>query len=234
LGVDVFVKPEKVDDFELAAKTELFGGRLQLNPTIFYIINKNYQANYVNRDVTPAATYIANVGTVISKGVELDARVNPVRGLFGSASFMYNDVKYDSYTNAPAQFSYSYLGTQDLSGQQASGAPKWTIGAAAEYAAPVAKNHDGPIDAYVGGDWSFRSSFKAAVNLDPLSNIPAYQLWGAHLGLRNNSRWDLSLWARNLFDKHYYNTASVSSTYGVVLAALGEPRTFGGTLRATF
>ena len=234
LGVDVFVKPEKVDDFELAAKTELFGGRLQLNPTIFYIINKNYQANYVNRDVTPAATYIANVGTVISKGVELDARVNPVRGLFGSASFMYNDVKYDSYTNAPAQFSYSYLGTQDLSGQQASGAPKWTIGAAAEYAAPVAKNHDGPIDAYVGGDWSFRSSFKAAVNLDPLSNIPAYQLWGAHLGVRNNSRWDLSLWARNLFDKHYYNTASVSSTYGVVLAALGEPRTFGGTLRATF
>ena len=234
LGVDVFVKPEKVDDFEIAAKTEFFGGRLQLNPTLFYIIDSNYQANYVNTGVTPTVQYITNVGTLISKGVELDARVFPVRGLFGSASLMYNDAKYDSYTNAPAQFSYSYLGTQDLSGQQASGAPKWTMGAAAEYSAPIAKSNGGNVDAYLGGDWSFRSSFKAAVNLDPYSQIPAYQLWGAHAGVRANARWDISLWVRNLTDKHYFNTASISSQYGVVLAALGEPRTFGGTLRATF
>ncbi len=234
LGVDVFVKPEKVDDFEIAAKTEFFGGRLQLNPTVFYIIDHDYQANYVNTGVTPTASYITNVGTVISKGAELDARVFPVRGVFGSASIAYNDVRYDSYTNAPAQFSYSYLGTQDLSGQQASGAPKLTAGAAAEYSAPVAKNKTGDIDAYLGGDWSYRSSFKAAINLDPLSNIPAYQLWGLHTGIRSNTRWDVSFWVRNLTDKHYYNTASVSSQYGVVLAALGEPRTFGGTVRATF
>ena len=234
LGVDVFVKPEKVDDFELAAKTEFFGGRLQLNPTLFYTIDRNYQANYVNTSVTPNASYITNVGTVISRGVEVDARVSPVRGLFGSASVMYNDAKYDSYTNAPAQFLYSYLGTQDLSGKQASGAPKWTLGASAEYSAPVAKNGAGPVDAYLGGDWTYRSSFKAAVNLDPFSRIPGYQLWGAHAGIRNNSRWDISLWVRNLLDKHYYNTASISPQYGVVLAALGEPRTFGGTVRATF
>ena len=234
LGVDVFVKPEKVDDFEIAAKAEFFGGRLQLNPTLFYIIDSNYQANYVNTGVTPTVQYITNVGTLISKGVELDARVYPVRGLFASYSLMYNDAKYDSYTNAPAQFSYSYLGTQDLSGQQASGAPKWTMGAAAEYSAPVIKNKGGNVDAYLGGDWSFRSSFKAAVNLDPYSNIPAYQLWGAHAGVRAAARWDVSFWVRNLTDKHYYNTASISSQYGVVLAALGEPRTFGGTVRATF
>jgi len=234
LGVDVFVKPEKVDDFELAAKTEFFKGRLQLNPTLFYMIDSNYQANYVNTGVTPTASYITNVGTLISKGVELDVKVFPVRGLFGSASLTYNDAKYDSYTNAPAQFLYSYLGTQDLSGQQASGAPKWSMGAIFEYGVPVIKTKGDPIDAYFGGDWSFRSSYKAAVNLDPYSNIPAYQLWGAHVGVRNNTRWDLSFWVRNLTDKHYFNTASISSQYGVVLAALGEPRTFGGTLRATF
>jgi iron complex outermembrane receptor protein len=234
LGVDVFVKPEKVDDFEFAAKTEFFGGRLQVNPTLFYIIDSNYQANYVNTSVTPTASYITNVGTLISKGAELDLRVFPVRGLFGSASFAYNDAKYDSYTNAPAQFLYSYLGTQDLSGQQASGAPKWTMGALAEYGFPIIKTKGDPIDGYLGGDWSFRSSYKAAVNLDPYSNIPAYQLWGAHVGVRNNTRWDLSFWVRNLTDKRYYNTASVSSQYGLVYAALGEPRTFGGTVRATF
>jgi len=234
LGVDVFVKPEKVDDFEIAAKTEFFKGRLQVNPTLFYMIDSNYQANYVNTNVTPTASYITNVGTLVSRGVELDVKVFPVRGLFGSASLTYNDAKYDSYTNAPAQYMYSYLGTQDLSGQQASGAPKWSMGAIAEYGVPIIKTKAEPVDAYFGGDWSFRSSFKAAVNLDPYSNVPAYQLWGAHLGLRNSTRWDLSFWVRNLTDKHYYNTSSISAQYGVVYAALGEPRTFGGTLRATF
>jgi iron complex outermembrane receptor protein len=108
------------------------------------------------------------------------------------------------------------------------------MGSTAEYSIPVAKTGAGNIDAYLGGDWSYRSSFKAAVNLDPYSKVPAYQLWGAHAGVRANSRWDISLWVRNLLDKRYYNTASISSQYGVVLAALGEPRTFGGTLRATF
>ena len=234
LGVDVFVKPEKVDDFELAAKTEFFGGRVQLNPTIFYIIDSDYQANYVNTTVTPTASYITNVGTLISKGAELDARFFPVRGLFASYSLTYNDAKYDSYTNAPAQYYYSYLGTQDLSGQQASGAPKWSMGAAAEYSRPIINTKGGDIDAYLGGDWSYRSSFMAAVNLDPYSRIPAYQLWGAHAGIKHNTHWDLSFWVRNLTDKHYLNTSSVSAQYGVTYAALGEPRTYGATLRATF
>jgi iron complex outermembrane receptor protein len=42
----------------------------------------------------------------------------------------------------------------------------------------------------------------------------------------------VSLWARNVTDTNYYNTKAVSATYGTVLAALGEPRTFGITLRA--
>ena len=234
LGVDVFVNPEKVDDFELAAKTEWLGGRLQINPTLFYTIDRNYQANYYNTSVMPAVAYITNVGTVSSKGVEVDARAFPVKNLFASASLAFDDATYDSYKNAPAQYLYSYAGTQDLSGQQASGAPKLTLGSSAEYAISVAKKGSEDIDSYVGADWTYRSSFRAAVNLDPFSRVPAYQLWGAHAGVRYNSHWDVSLWARNLLDKHYYNTASVSPQYGVVLAALGEPRTFGGTVRATF
>ena len=70
--------------------------------------------------------------------------------------------------------------------------------------------------------------------MDPLTKIPSYHLFGAHVGLRNNARWDVSLWVRNAFNQNYYNTAAVSAQYGVVLAALGEPRTFGATLRATF
>ncbi|HEX5657863.1 MAG TPA: TonB-dependent receptor [Polyangiales bacterium] len=74
LGVNVFVKPEKVDNFEAGFKSAFFGGRLQFNPTAFYTIDRGYQANFVNTTVMPQAAYITNVGTLVSRGVELDTR----------------------------------------------------------------------------------------------------------------------------------------------------------------
>jgi iron complex outermembrane receptor protein len=88
------------------------------------------------------------------------------------------------------------------------------------------------VQVYLGGDGSYRSSFNAVVNLDPFAQIPGYALFGAHLGVRAaDGRWDLSAWVRNLFDKDYLNTASVSSQFGVTLVSVGEPRLFGVTLR---
>jgi iron complex outermembrane receptor protein len=46
-----------------------------------------------------------------------------------------------------------------------------------------------------------------------------------------DDRWDVSVWVRNLFDENYYNTKGVSGQFGVVLAALGDPRLFGVTLK---
>jgi iron complex outermembrane receptor protein len=232
LGVNVFVKEETVDDYEVGAKADFFGSRLELNPNFFYIIDQNFQANYVNTTVVPTAIYITNVGTVVSRGVELDARVYPVQGLSGSFALMYDDAIYESYTNAPSQYLHANLPSQNLSGQQASGAPRWTAGAMAEYYLPVAARNDGTVDAYFGADWSLRSSFFAAVNLDPFSKVDGYQLVGLHAGVRYGHHWDASLWMRNVADEHYLNTvSSVSSTYGITTASLGEPRTFGATLR---
>jgi iron complex outermembrane receptor protein len=232
LGVNVFVQQETVDDYEVGAKADFFGQRLELNPNVFYIIDQNFQANYINANVTPIAAYITNVGTVVSRGVELDARVYPVQGLSGSFALMYDDAIYESYTNAPSQYLHQNLPSQNLSGQQASGAPRWTAGAMAEYYFPVAAKSDGTIDAYLGANWSLRSSFFAAVNLDPFSKVDGYQLVGLHAGVRYGKHWDASLWMRNVFNEQYLNTVTlVSATYGVATASLGEPRTFGATLR---
>jgi iron complex outermembrane receptor protein len=235
VGVDVFVKPEVVDSFEGGFKTSFFDSRLEVNPIFFWVIDRNYQTNYVNRDVTPARSYITNAGNLISRGFELDVRLWPVKGVRGSASLTYNKATYDDYTNAPAQYMYSYLVTQDLSGKQAAGAPKWAAGAMLQYYTPIAGAKDREIEAYVGGDWSYRSSFLAAVNLDPYSEIPAYNLVGLSGGFRHSrSYWDVQLWVRNLLDKNYYGTTSVSATHGITLASLGEPRTFGATVRGKF
>jgi iron complex outermembrane receptor protein len=199
------------------------------------MIDQNFQANYINTTVTPIAAYITNVGTVISRGAELDARVYPFQGLIGSAALMYDDAYYESYKNAPSQYLNLSKGpTQDLSGQQASGAPRWTASAMGEYYFPVLRKTDGEVDAYLGADWSLRSSFYAAVNLDPFSKVNEYQLLGLHAGVRYGKHWDASFWMRNALDEHYLNTSSVTATYGVTYVEVGEPRMLGATLRGEF
>jgi len=226
-GVDIFVRPEKVDAYEVGLKSRLLNGAAEFNLALFWTDVANYQANFVNRSVTPNVAYIASVGGLRSRGVEVDARATPVQGLTLSLAGTFNDAKYRNYTNAPAQHLNSYLGVIDLSGQRAAGTPKWSLTGTAEFVQPA-----GPAEVYLGADASYRSNFNASVNLDPFAEVPGYALFGAHVGLRDpDGRWDLSVWARNLFNKDYLNTASVSSQYGITLVSLGEPRLFGVTLR---
>jgi iron complex outermembrane receptor protein len=226
-GIDLFVKPEKVDNYELGLKSRFFHGLAEFNLSLFWTNDANYQANYINTVVTPAVSYITNVGDVRSRGVEVDARATPFNGLTVGLAGTYDDAVYLSYANAPAQYLYTYLGSQNLSGQTASGAPKWAITTNAEFVRPI-----GATEAYLGGDFSYRSSFYAAINLDPFSRVPGYTVTGLHAGIRrSDNRWDLTVWVRNLFNKDYYNTKALSTQYGVVLGALGDPRMFGVTLK---
>lgn len=226
-GVDIFVRPEKVDAFELGLKNRFWHDRAELNLAAFWTEDNDYQANFVNNAVTPVVAYITNVGKLRSRGVEVDARLNPIDGLTLTAAGTYNDARYVTYRAAPAQYLNSYLGLIDLSGRTASGAPKWALTGTAEYV-----HHAGGTDVYVGGDASYRSAFYAAVNLDPYSRVPGYGLAGLHAGVRQpDGHWDVSVWVRNLTDTDFYNTKAVNNTYGLVFAALGEPRTFGLTLR---
>ncbi|WP_159982414.1 TonB-dependent receptor [Novosphingobium sp. 18052] len=227
LGVDIFVKPEKVDNYELGIKTRLLGGKTELNLALFWADVSNYQANFVNYAVTPVVGYISNVGKLRSRGVEVDARAQPVEGLSLGIAGTYNDAEYLSYRNAPSQFLYSYLSSMDLSGRRASGAPRLSLTGNAEYVRPV-----GTVDAFAGGDVSYRSGFYAAVNLDPFSWVDSYTLVGLHGGVRDlDDRWEASLWVRNLFNKNYFNTLSVSASNGIVQGALGEPRMYGLTIK---
>jgi iron complex outermembrane recepter protein len=179
LGVNIFVLPEKVDDYEIGVKSRWWGGRAEFNVNLFWTIDHNYQANYINTNVSPNASYITNVGTVRTRGVEVDSRFTPLTGLSLSFSGSYDDATYLSYTNAPSPFLYSYLPSVDLSGKPASGQPKWDLSGAAEYVRPV-----GSAEVYGGGDLVWRSGFFAAVNDDPFSYVAGYAVAGLHVGVR--------------------------------------------------
>ena len=64
--------------------------------------------------------------------------------------------------------------------------------------------------------------------------MDGYGLLGGRIGIRSEDGiLDLSVFARNLLDKDHYQTLSPNA-YGVVTAILGEPRTWGVTLRSRF
>jgi iron complex outermembrane receptor protein len=228
-GINIFVQPEKVDSYEIGLKTQFFNRRLQFNTALFWAIDQNYQANLY--DVSNRISYLGNAGKVRSRGVEVDLRANVAKGLSISASGSFTDAIYVKYTNAICPFLVSYQTSCDISGQRLSGTSKWAGSLQARYEGPVSNNLVG----YAAADASYRSKFFSAVNDDPFSEIKGYGLVGAQIGLRAaNGPWDVSIWTRNLFNKDYLVTSTVNATWGITQVAVGEPRTFGFTLKNNF
>ncbi len=228
-GINIFVEPEKVDSYEVGFKTQLLDRRVQFNTALFWTIDQNYQANLY--DVSNRISYLGNAGKVRSRGVEVDLRASVARGLTFSGSGSFTDAKYLRYTNAICPFLQSYQPSCDISGQRLSGTSKWAGAVQARYEAPV----NDRLIGYTAADASYRSSFFSAVNDDPFSRIKGYALVGAQLGLRAaDGPWDVSVWGRNLFDKDYLVTSTVNATWGITQVGVGEPRTYGVTLRTRF
>jgi iron complex outermembrane recepter protein len=145
----------------------------------------------------------------------------------------YNQTTYDDYVGAPCPVE-STAKVCDLSGQQVANAPKWMGSASAEYVFPVV---DG-VNAFLGGNVAYRGRYNGYITNSVYSEMGNYTLVNFDAGLRfPHSDWAASFWIKNATDKHYA-TVSVSGGssqyYGAYFASVGDPRTFGITLRKSF
>ncbi|NLR73106.1 TonB-dependent receptor [Novosphingobium sp. ERN07] len=233
-GIAPEVAPEKVDAFELGFKSQFFDRRATFNAAAFWTEIRDYQtaiteqvANTVN-----FRQYIANIPKVRSRGVEGDLAFTASDHLSFTASASYTDAKYVEYRNAPQAVENLNLGgIQDLSGKPLSGVPKfaWSVGADAN--APLGGLGGRTLSLYAHADYAHRSSFNTSATNSAWAQVPGFGIANARLGLKTeDGLWDVSVWARNLFDKDYFLNLSAANT-GVVTAQVGEPRTYGVTLR---
>lgn len=240
-GVTAAVDPEKVDNWEAGIKSQWFGRRLTLNAAAFHTKVKDYQTGITEQVVGTNATryYIANIPEVISRGFELDGylTVSPNIGLNGSLA--YTDAYYVDFRNGPTPVEELNPTTggsriKDLSGQPLSGSPKWAWNIGSDFQFPVGSSPLGDTEIYGRADYSWRSSYFTEVSNSRYSQVAGFGVANARLGLRAvDEGIDISVWAKNLFDKKYFTTRSVANT-GLVTATLGDPRTYGVTLRSTF
>jgi len=225
------IDPETVNAYEVGVKSQVFDRRLTFNLAAFHQTIKNYQSQQIDTSIAQTA-YIANVGNVRSRGLELDARAKLANWLsvFGAAA--YTDAEYRSFANAPCPVEYLGLRTVcDLSGRRLPAVSRFSWSAGADVSVPLASG----AQVYMNADYSHRSSFYTTYNLAADSLVRPYGLANLRLGYRTaNEKIDMSLFARNLFDKTYISIINPSAfNTGQSTATLGDPGTYGVTMRVS-
>jgi iron complex outermembrane recepter protein len=229
-GAKQDVDGETSDNLEAGFKSEWFDRRLLLNVTAFNTEVKDYQANQAIGVGNTAVRFLANVGSLRSRGVEVESEARlgelRVKGLVG-----YNEATYKSFHNSvcPAQ---STALTCDLTGRQVAWAPKWTGSVTVNYEHSFVSG----TTSYATFDANWRSTQNTTITLDPAAQIKSYALANLRVGtLFMNDSLDLQVWAENLFDKaHYINLLGLTKSTGIVQGYPGNPRTLGATVRYHF
>ncbi len=230
-GVEGRVKAETVDAFELGLKSQWFDRTLTVNLAAFQSNVRDYQT--VVFDAPPGSLityqYVGTIPKVRSRGLEADVSWQPSQWLSFSASGTYLDPKYLDYANAVQAPENADQGpSQDLTGHRLAGSSKYSYSLSADASQPLGV---GEWIGYAHADFAYRSSFFTTISNSRYSLVDGYGLLNGRVGIRSDDRrWDLSVWARNLTDKQYFQTLNVGNA-GSSTGIIGEPRTYGLTLR---
>ncbi len=230
------IRPERNTTFEAGVKSRLIGNRLLLNLDLFDTTVNDFQTNVVDTGPGALRGYLANIAEVRSRGVELDSDVILSSNLSAHLSSTWTDAKYASYKNGPCPLELIANSTTvcDLSGRGLPGTPRWVMSIGGEYKHPLA------ISVLWGEGYAHvEATVRSKIYGDPTDSkytvIGGYSLVNASVGFRAGSRWEVSVWARNLFDTHFLQNVTVQSgNSGLIVGTPGDPRTFGVTVRATY
>jgi iron complex outermembrane receptor protein len=233
------VAPEKIDNYEIGAKTTLLGGRLLLDGDGFWDEDTDFQSTVFGYFNNNPVSYLASVPKVRSRGLESDihAQVTDNLSLFSSAVF--DEAYYESNPKSACPIEVTNVAAVcDFTGRPVAGDSKWNATFGGEYDQPLPEIGNTETTAYVGGNIELRTFFYSTVDDTAYGKVPGYGLGNIDFGIRQaNGKWDLSGWVHNVTNEHYYlfRYASGSTpTYNLVVGEVGDPLTFGVTLRAKF
>jgi len=234
------IKPEDVRHFEVGVKTNPVDN-LTLNLTLHNTDINDYQTNVQSPELGVNRGYIANADKVNVRGIELDAnfKANDYFTFYGAIAL--TEGKYVKFTNAPLPLEETGLtvdGVQvafkDISGGDLPGISKWAGSLGGEFSTPVNfSKQSGKF--FIGVDTYYRSGFSSSPSPSAFLNIDGYTLVNARAGLQVAKGTSVSIWSRNLLNKNYYEQLlPAGGNAGHYAGVLGDPRTFGITLRQSF
>jgi iron complex outermembrane recepter protein len=229
------VKPEYVTHYEVGVKTRPTP-QSTLNVTLYNTDIKDFQTQVQTAEVGVNRGYLANAERVRVQGVEIDGNIKFGEHLSLNSSISYTDGKYISFTNAPVPLEETggEFAFKDISGGVLPGISKWAGSVGGEYSKAgkfisLKGNYFVALDAY------YRSSFSSSPSPSQFLNIDGYALLNGRIGFRASNGISILVWGRNLLNKNYFEQLlPAAGNSGYYAAVLGDPATYGTTVRYTF
>lgn len=211
------LRPEIADAFEIGSKSRFMDGRLGLDISLYYQKIKDVQqASLIPGTILST---LLNAGDLKTKGFQVDAFFEPVRGLNLRAAVVYNDAYYSGTDTAGQPIAYicgptptprCVGGIQSLVGQQALGTPRWKVVSSADYESDLNSN----LRLYARVAYNWRSSIQYTLMQDPLTREPDAGFLDASIGIgRADDSWRISIFGRNLTNHFYYNNLNTADSF---------------------
>lgn len=238
------VKPEYVQHYELGVKTKPTPGAI-LNITAFNTDIKDYQTNVQSPQLGVNRGYLANAEKVRVRGLEVDGSYQVKRFLTLNAAVSYLDGKYVRFTNAPLPLEETghtetvngvpntQVAFKDASGGGLPGISKWNISGGFELST-AGKLTDREGRYFIASDVTYRSDYSSNPTPSRVLIVDGYSLINARIGFRSE-KFSIFAWARNLADANYFEQLQAAAgNSGLYAGVLGDPRTYGATLRFSF
>ncbi|CCK82341.1 TonB-dependent receptor [Desulfobacula toluolica] len=184
-------------DYEIGTKTSWLDDRLFLNATLFYMDIKDMHVY----SMTEFYIFVAsNAGAAHSKGIEIEAKARPVKGVDLTAQLGWIDAEYDDYNN--------------YTGNRIQRTPEYTLNLAAQY------RHASGF--FVRGE--MQGNGKTYYDDANTDSQKSYEIFNIKAGYES-SGWALSVYCKNIFDKEYF---SYGRSCGIgTIKEVGNPRTIG-------
>jgi outer membrane receptor protein involved in Fe transport len=240
---------ETVDSFELGLKNTLFNRTVLLNLTYFNQKFEDFQLN----TFLGTAFVVESIPELKSQGFDADfVWFTPIEGLSLSSGLTYTDTKYGDFVAADLTNPGNFPQLSLLPGARASFAPEWSATGSVAYDRSIGSGLK------VGFNLSakYSTEYNTGSDLLPYKMQDAFTLVNGRVTLGSeDERWALDIWAQNLTDEEYkqvainaplqgsafqttvqpngtyFNAALDTQTYN---AFMGQPRTYGATLRVKY
>jgi len=234
-GYKIVVDPEKLENWEIGLKGQLFGRHVSYQIAAYRAIWKN-QINSSNISVfdpttntTSVITAALNAGRVRMTGVEGQIDALLMAGLTMDLAGAINDSHIETL-DAPTVTALT--GISDFSGKQDPQTSKYSGTVSLQYEHPLSSQTD--ATGYIRGDFVYKSGvYTDAANL---LRTPDYTNFNVRLGAKNE-RVAIELFVTNLFDNRAYQSATpgalltsnfqYSGVNSAVIVGLRDLRAFG-------